>query len=101
MAAGRDVIELYRDAYALAASTDTALDNVTNTKLLGDLFNVNRLRLVREGRIASDDEEPAQFGKRCDDVLADAVGKIFLFRVTTHVDEWKHGNGRTVEYRGC
>jgi hypothetical protein len=38
------------------------------------------LALVGEGRIAGDDEEPADAGERGDDLLDHAVGEIFLLR---------------------
>jgi hypothetical protein len=57
---------------------------------------VDGLAFVDERRIPGDDEEPAQLGQRRDDVLADAVGKILLFRFAAHVDEGKHRDGRPV-----
>ena len=37
--------------------------------------------------------EPAQLRQRGDDVLADAVGEIFLLGLAAHVDEGQDGDG--------
>src|SRR5258705_9145617 len=41
--------------------------------------------------------------QRRDDVLDHSIGKVFLFRVTAHVDEWQNSNGGFVGERedGC
>jgi hypothetical protein len=57
---------------------------------------MDALVLVDERGVARDYEEPAQLGQCCDDVLADAVGEIFLLRIAAHVDEGKHRDGGTV-----
>src|SRR5215831_1533237 len=54
---------------------------------------------VDERGVARDHEEPAQLGKRDDDVLGDAVGKIFLFRIAAHIDEGEHSNGGPIGQR--
>ncbi len=99
VAAGRHVIELRGDAHAVAAFAHAAFDHVADAELLRDLSDVHRLALVSERRVARDHEEPAQLGERRDDVLADAVGEILLLRLPAHVDERKHGEGRTVGQR--
>ena len=99
MAAGGDVVELRRNAHAVAALAHAALDHVADAELLGDLLQVDGLALVDERRVARDHEEPAQLGQRGDDVLADAVGKILLLRIAAHVGEGKHGDGRPVGQR--
>ena len=99
VAAGGDVVELRRDAHAVAALAHAALDHIADAELLGDLLHVDGLALVDERRVARDHEEPAQLGQRGDDVLADAVGEILLLRIAAHVDEGKHGDGRPVGQR--
>ena len=59
------------------------------------------LALVDEGRVARDDEEPAQLRQRGDDVLADAVGEIILLRLAAHVGEGQHGDRGPVGQRQC
>src|SRR5438105_587443 len=75
VAAGRDVVKLSRNAYALALLAHAALDHIVDTEFLGDLLQVNGFALVGERGVARDHEEPAQLGQRRDDVFADAVGK--------------------------
>ena len=99
MAAGGDIVELRRDAHAVAALADAALDHIADAELLGDLFHVDGLALVDERRVARDHEEPAQLRQRGDDVLADAVGEILLLRIAAHVGERQHGDGRPVGQR--
>ena len=48
MAAGRDVVELGRDANAIAALAYAAFDDVTNAELLGDLFQMDSLAFIDE-----------------------------------------------------
>jgi hypothetical protein len=73
MAAGGHVVELRRDAHALAQFAHAALEHIADAEFLGDLLDVNGLALVGERGIAGDHEEPTQFGQRRDDVFADAV----------------------------
>src|SRR5215472_6905092 len=72
LAAAGDVIELGADAHAVAALAHAALEEVADAELLADLRHWRGLALVREGRVAGDDEEPAQPGHGGDDVIADA-----------------------------
>ena len=99
VAAGGDVVELRRDAHAVAALAHAALDHIADAEFLGDLLHVDGLALVDERRVARDHEEPAQLGQRGDDVLADAVGEILLLRIAAHVGEGKHRDGGPVGQR--
>ena len=99
VAAGGDVVELRRDAHALAVLAHAAFDHVADAELLGDLLHVDGLALVGERGVARDHEEPAQLGQRGDDVLADAVGEILLLRIAAHVGEGQHGDGGPVGQR--
>src|SRR6185437_16251755 len=96
MAAGGDVVELGGDAHAVAGLAHAAFDHVTDAEFLGDLLHVHGFALVDEGRVARDHEEPAQLGQCGDNVFADAIGEVFLFRFSAHVGEGKHGDGWTV-----
>jgi hypothetical protein len=60
---------------------------------------VHGLGLVNERRVARDHEEPAQLGQCRDDVFADPVGKILLFRIAAHIGEGKHRNRGPVRQR--
>src|SRR5271166_6470951 len=94
MAAGGGVVELRRDAYAVAASAHAALHHITDAEFLGDLLHVDGFALVDKRRIARDHEEPAQLGKGGNDFFADAVGEIFLPWIASHVGERQHGDSR-------
>jgi hypothetical protein len=99
VAAGGNVIELCRDAHAVAVPADAAFDHVADPELGADLLDVDGFAPVDERRVARDHEESAQLGKRGDDVLADAVGEISLLGIIAHVDEGQHGDGGPVGQR--
>src|SRR6185437_12436224 len=77
----------------------TALDDIADPELFGDLLRVDGPALEEERGIACDDEEPAQLRQRRDDVLADAVGEILLLRIAAHVHKGKHGDAGPVGER--
>ena len=99
LASGGDVIELRGDAHAIAHLAHAALDDIADAEFLGDLLHGDGFSLVHEGGVARDDEEPAQLGQRGDEILADAVGEIFLFLLAAQIDEWKDGDGGAVGWR--
>ena len=90
MAAGDHVVQLRGDAHAVPQLAHAALEHVVGAEFLGDLLHMDGFALVDERRIARDHEEPAQLAERRDDVLADAVCKIVLRRIGTHIEERKH-----------
>ena len=96
MAAGGDVVELHGDPHPAAILAHAALDDIADTEVFGDLFQVYGFALVGERGVARDHEEPAQLREPGDDVLADAVGKIILLDLAAHVDEGKHGDRGSV-----
>src|SRR5262249_42531482 len=96
LAARRHVAELGGDAHEVAAPAHAALDQVADAEFRSDLRHGDGLALVGEGGVARDDEEPANFRQRRDDVLADCVGKIFLLLFAAHVGKGEDGDGRLV-----
>ena len=48
VAAGRDIVELGRDAHAVAALAHAAFDDIADAKFFGDLLHVDGLALVDE-----------------------------------------------------
>ena len=94
MAASGGVVQLSGNSNTVAGLADTALEYVAHTEFVGDLLHMDGLALADERRISSDYEEPTQLGQRGNDVLAYAVRKIFLLRVSAHVAEGKHGDCR-------
>ena len=97
--AGDDIVELRRNPHPVAVAAHAALDHVADAEFLGDLLHVNGLAFVGERRVPRDHVEPAQLRQRGGDVLAHAVGEIFLFGVAAHVDEREHGDGGPVGQR--
>src|SRR6185437_13892558 len=93
MRAAPGVDELARYAHAIARFAHAAFEHVANTELRADPFHVDRLAFVGEARIARDDVQFGQFRQAGDDVVGDAVGKIFLLRVAAHIAEGEHGDG--------
>ena len=92
MLASRGVDELTGDTNSPAGSPDAALEDVTDAEFLGDPADVHGSSLVGEGRVARDDEEPAQAGQCRDDVLGDPVREVVLLRIATHVGERQDGD---------
>jgi hypothetical protein len=75
----------------LASFSDTALEEISNTKLARHLFHINRAPFVHEARIPGDDKEPAVMRKRGYDVFCYAIRKIFLLGISTHIGEGENG----------
>src|SRR5262249_16297396 len=61
-----------------------------------DLLYVNGATLVDEAGVSGDDKKRLAARQHRDDVLGDAIGKVFLFRVAGHILEGKHGDRRFV-----
>src|SRR5215475_4708963 len=99
LAARRHIAELGSNAHEIAAPTHAALHHVIDAEFRSNLRHGKRLALEGEGRVARDDEEPANFRQRRDNVLADAVGKILLLLFAAHVGEGEDGDGRLFRAR--
>ncbi len=63
VSAGSNVTELHGNSHAVAALAYAAVDDIADAEFLGDLLQGYGFALVGEGRIARDDEEPAQLGQ--------------------------------------
>src|ERR1700722_14923080 len=99
VAAGGSVVELHGDTHAVAGLAHAAFDHIANAEVSGDLLHMDGLAFVDERRVPRDHEEPAQFGERGNDILADTVGKILLLRIAAHVGKGKYGDGGPVGQR--
>jgi hypothetical protein len=73
--------------------------HVEDAQLASDQLHIDVLALVGEARIASDDEQPANAGECCNDLLDHAVGEIFLLRVAAHIGEGQYRDRRLVRER--
>ena len=96
---GASIDELRRDANAVRRLAHTSFHDVAHAQLTPNLLHVDRAPLVGEARIARDDEQPAHARQRRDDVLDDAVGEVFLLRITAQVLERQNGDRRRVRKR--
>ena len=92
MGPGLRLDQLCGQPHSIAGPPHAALENIAAAQFACELPHINRLSFVNKARIASDDGEPLDPGKSGNDILYDAVGEIFLFRVTAHVGERKHGD---------
>jgi hypothetical protein len=97
--AGQDIAELRGDANAIAILSDTAFEHVTDPEFLADLLEMDAFAFVGEGRIASDDEKPAQLRQRGNNVLTDTIREIVLLRIAGHIIERQNRDGRPVRQR--
>jgi hypothetical protein len=92
MLAGLGLDQLTGDADTPLRDAHTALEHVANAEIARDLAHVGRLVLVDEGRVAGDDEQPAEPCKSGDDVLGQAVGEEVVLGIPAHIDERQHRN---------
>ena len=96
----RGIDELAGDAQAVARPAHASLDHIADTQLAPDLLHVHGPALVGEARIPCDDEQVAEVSQGSDDVLHNAVGKIFLLRIAAQVLKRHHRNRRPVVLPG-
>lgn len=73
--------QLSSNANPIADLAHAAFKDVADSQLSGDLLYIDIFSLVRETGIPGDYKEPLQPRQRRDDVLDDAVGKVFLLGV--------------------
>src|SRR5205823_3672597 len=88
----RAIDQLRCDPHSSARLPYTALEDVANLELPRDLRHIDMLALERERGVTRRDPERRNFGEIGDDVFADAIRKVFLFRLTTHIGERKDAN---------
>jgi hypothetical protein len=91
---GDRVDDLSADADAVRIATHAAFDDIAHPQVLSDCPNIDRVALVGKGRMPCDHDkarDPRQIG---DEILCQAVAKVFLLRITAHVGEGQHGNRR-------
>ena len=99
MEAARRIDELGGNAHTVAGSAYAALEHVAHTELAPDVLNLGLLVLVGESRVARDHEQVGTSGQRVREVLGNAVTEVLLFRVSTHVREGQHDQGRNLGKR--
>src|SRR5262245_52161727 len=62
-----------------------AFKDIANAQVMADLLHIDSPAFVDERRIASDDEKLTKSRQCRDDVFDHPIGKVLLFRITTHV----------------
>src|SRR5690349_18630573 len=104
MCAVRYVDQLCRDAHAIAVLSHGAFQEIAHAELATDLLCIDCPTLVGKCRVAGDDEEPPDAGKRGDYLLDHTVGEILLLRIATQIGEGKRRDRRLIgkrERRWC
>ena len=66
----------------LAGAADRAFEHRAHAKIAADGANVDRAPLIAEARVACDHHQASDFRQIGDDVFADAIGEVFLFRIS-------------------
>ena len=80
MSAAFRIDELRGNAHALAGPADRAFEHGAHAELAADGANVDRASLVGKAGVAGDHDEAGDLRQVGDDVFADPVGEILLFR---------------------
>ena len=93
------VNELSSNTHSVCRFANTPFQHIAHPKFAPDLLDIDCFALVGKARIAGDDEQRSETRQRRDDVLDHSISKVILFRITAHVLERKHGDGRLVRKR--
>src|SRR4029453_5101941 len=94
MVCGLRVDELRVDPHAIACFAHATFDYVANPELRADLPKADTSILKFEGRAACRDLDFMESGEFNNDVSRDAIGKVFLLSITTHIREGQNNNKR-------
>ena len=93
MDAGLGINELAGDADTISCVPHSALKHVAHAEFARDPLHVDSYGFIDKGGITRDDEEPLDARQAGDDVLHDAVSKVLLLGIATHVLERQHRYG--------
>src|SRR5258706_15988887 len=91
--------QLARYSDTIAGFPHAPFENVPDPQISRHLLDVDRFSLERETGVPSDNEKLLVSGKSRYNFFDHSVRKVFLLRITAHVLEWQHGNGRLVGER--
>ena len=72
---------------------------MTDLELTGDLADIDCFSLEGECRVPRDNMQRGDLAQIGDDVFADAIAEIFLFRIAAHIRERQHTDGRPLGLR--
>jgi hypothetical protein len=87
------------DADSICRFANATFQHVAHPELASDLLHVDGAPLVREARVAGDDEQRLEMRQRRDDVIDHSVREIFLLRIGAQVGEWQNSNGGFIGQR--
>src|SRR5215471_18566474 len=90
--------ELRRHSDPVSGFAHATFQHVSDAELTPNFAHIRGLTLPLEAGIASNDKQAAEPRQLGDDVLNNAVAKVFLLGISTHVGEGEHRNGGPVRY---
>jgi hypothetical protein len=99
MSAGSCIDQLARDPDAISGFPDAPLENIPDPQILSHLLDIDSSALERETGVESDYEKLFVSRKGGSDFFDHSIGEVFLLRITAHVLEWQHRDGRFVRER--
>src|SRR3954470_22522005 len=76
-----------------------SFEHVADAEFAPNLLDVDRLTLVGEARISRDDEQGFETRQGGNNVFHDAIGEVFLFRISAHVLKRQYCDRRLVGKR--
>ncbi len=94
---GRDKLGV--DSYVFAGAPHASFERVTHAEFAPNLLHVDRLALVGEGGVASNDETILQMGEIRRQIVRDRIGEIVLVGVVAQVRE-RQDNDREMRRAG-
>jgi hypothetical protein len=92
MVTGFTVNKLPCNTYPVARFANAAFQDVTHAKLASYLRNINRLALIGERGVASDDKKPTDARQCGDDILGNTIGEIFLLYIAAEIGKGQYRN---------
>jgi hypothetical protein len=84
--------ELGGDADTSAGSPHAAFDDVLDIQCAGDLPDVLVLSLEGEGGSSRNDFQFRHVRQSIDQLFCEAVGEVFVLRITAHIYECQHSD---------
>src|SRR6476660_1869949 len=88
--------QLPSDPQTSARLAHASFQDIADTKLATDLFDVHRLPFVDKARVTRDHEKGLETRERGNDVLDHSVSEVLLLWIAAHVLKRQDCNGRFV-----
>src|SRR5215510_1514339 len=90
------IYKLRGDTHPVRSFPHAAFKDVAHSKFAPDLLHIHSAAFVGEARIAGDNEQAGKPRQGRNDVLYDAIGKVLLLGIATHVLEWQDCDGGAI-----